>query len=96
MKKILIGFILSVIVIWPLFPKGFYKSHDGELHLARIAAYSQALKQGQFPVRWAANLNYNYGYPIFNFVYPLPYLLASGFNLAGLGLADSLKLVLGL
>lgn len=96
MKKILIGLILSVIVVWPLLHSGFFPSHDGELHLARIAAYTQALKQGQFPVRWAAGLNYGYGYPIFNFVYPLPYLLASGFNLAGLGLAVSLKLVLGL
>ncbi len=57
MKKILIGFILSVIVAGPLFHKGFYPSHDGELHLARVAAYSQALKNGQFPVRWAADLN---------------------------------------
>ncbi|MFH0943415.1 MAG: hypothetical protein V1810_04555 [Candidatus Beckwithbacteria bacterium] len=96
MKKLLIGLILSVIVIWPLFIPDFYQSHDGELHLARIAAYSQALKQGQFPVRWAANLNYNYGYPIFNFVYPLPYLLASGLNLLGFSVIVSLKTILGL
>lgn len=96
MKKFIILLVLSIISILPLLHSGFYTSHDGELHLARIAAYTQALKQGQFPVRWAANLNYSYGYPIFNFVYPLPYLLASGFNLVGLGLATSLKLVLGL
>lgn len=96
MKKFIILLVLSIISILPLLHSGFYKSHDGELHLARIAAYSQALKHGQFPVRWAADLNYHYGYPIFNFVYPLPYLLASGFNLVGLGLATSLKLVLGL
>ena len=96
MKKFVILLVLAIISILPLLPSGFYKSHDGELHLARVTAYSQALKNGQFPVRWAADLNYGYGYPIFNFVYPLPYLLASGFNLAGLGLAVSLKLVLGL
>ena len=96
MKKFIILLVLALISILPLLPSGFYKSHDGELHLARIAAYTQALKQGQFPVRWASGLNYHYGYPIFNFVYPLPYLLAGGFNLAGLGLATSLKLVLGL
>lgn len=96
MKKYLIGLFLSVIVVWPLFNKGFYQSHDGELHLARIAAYTQALKQGQFPVRWASNLNYGYGYPIFNFVYPLPYLLASSFNLLGFSVIVSLKIILGL
>ena len=96
MKKFIILLVLSIISILPLLHSGFYPSHDGELHLARVAAYTQALKHGQFPVRWAADLNYHYGYPIFNFVYPLPYLLASGFNLAGLGLAASLKLVLGL
>lgn len=96
MKKFILLLILLIISILPLFHSGFYTSQDGELHLARIAAYSQALKHGQFPVRWAANLNYDYGYPIFNFVYPLPYLLTSGFNLVGFGLAVSLKLVLGL
>ena len=76
MKKFIILLVLALISILPLLPSGFYKSHDGELHLARIAAYSQALKHGQFPVRWLPRLNHGYGYPVANFLYPLPFYLA--------------------
>lgn len=52
---------------------------DGEYHLARIANYYLALKQDQFPPRWAPNLNGGFGYPLFIFAYHLPYLLSVAF-----------------
>lgn len=93
---LLLIILLALFTVWPFFQSGYYYSHDGELHLARIAAYAAALKAGQFPVRWSDTLNFNYGYPIFNFVYPLPYLLSSGLYLIGLPLAGSFNLILAL
>jgi len=93
-KLILILISITVCISIPLFPSGFYNSKDGELHLARISSYAFELKNGQFPVRWASKLNYGYGYPIFNFVYPLPYLFASLIHLGGISLFLSLKLTL--
>ncbi len=67
---------------------------DGGVHLPRIAAYVKALADGHFPVRWAGDLNYEYGLPLFNFIYHTPYLLASLFVALGSSLVFSFKLVL--
>ncbi len=67
---------------------------DGGVHLPRIAAYVKALQDGHFPVRWAGDLNYGYGLPLFNFMYPAPYFIGALFVLSGLGLVVSFKLVL--
>lgn len=69
-------------------------THDGPVHLARMAAYYKALTDGQILPRWAADLNYGYGMPLFNFIYHLPYLAGSLFLAMGAGLVTSFKLVL--
>ncbi len=94
-------YLLLVIVI-SLLPLAFFltpdlfHTHDGVVHLARIAAYKKALTDGEFPVRWAGDLNYGYGMPLFNFIYQLPYLIASLFLFIGFGLVVSFKLTLAL
>lgn len=74
----------------PLFPH----TQDGLVHLARIAAHFKALASGQFPPRWASDLNYGYGMPIFIFAYPLPYFLTSFLMAIGANLQLAFKLVL--
>ena len=71
-------------------------THDGFVHLARIGAYYKALSDGQFPVRWAGDLNFGYGMPLFNFMYPLPYLIASFFVFLGSSLVGAFKITLAL
>jgi len=65
---------------------------DGAMHLARIASYYKEITRGQFPVRWAGDLNYGYGTPIFNFFHPLPYMITS--IMVGLGASLTLALKL--
>lgn len=76
----------------PLLPH----THDGLVHLPRIAAFHKALLDGQLPVRWAGDLNYGYGLPLFNYIYQLPYLLSSLFLYFNFGLVDSFKITLAL
>jgi len=68
--------------------------HDGVVHLARMAAYFKALQDFQIPVRWAGDLNYGYGMPLFNFIYHVPYLISSIFLFLGIGLVNSFKITL--
>lgn len=68
-------------------------TQDGLMHLARMAAHFKALASGQFPPRWAADLNYGYGMPLFTFMYPLPYFLSSFFIFLGANLQLVFKLV---
>jgi uncharacterized membrane protein len=67
-------------------------THDGPVHLARMAAYYKALGDGQILPRWAGELNYGYGMPLFNFYYHLPYLLSSFCIRLGLNLVNSFKI----
>lgn len=76
--------LISAFFVYPLFQFKFYKTHDGEAHAARFAAYYHAFADGQIPPRWAGNLNFGYGSPLFIFYYPLPGYLASGLHLFNL------------
>lgn len=67
---------------------------DGGVQIPRMAAFYTALKDGHIPVRWAGNLNYGYGLPLFNFIYHTPFFISSFLIWLGIGLIDSFKLLL--
>jgi hypothetical protein len=90
-------FILSLLPFIITFTNpNLLHTSDGGVHLPRMGAYYKALEDGHIPVRWAGDLNYGYGMPLFNFMYPLPYFLTSGLISTGLGLVISFKLALWL
>lgn len=78
-----------------LFRSGLPLTHDGQDHVARIANFYQNLSEGNLIPRWAGNLNWGYGHPILEFLYPFPSYLASLFHYLGFTLVDSVKLVFG-
>lgn len=95
-------FILIVIVIFSvpailsLLHSGFFQSDDGEWMVIRFSAFHQALRDGQFPVRFLTRLNYGYGYPVANFLYPGFMYLGEIFKLLGFGFVGTIKIILGL
>ncbi len=93
---ILIGLMLWVYK--PFLNFGVPYTHDGQIHIARMANYFLGYKQGQWPVRWAPNLNEGFGYPVFNFNYPLPYLMSIPLISVNLSLETTYKtlMLLGL
>lgn len=93
---ILAFIILSVIPIIALFHSGLPLTHDGQDHVARIANFYQNLTEGNLIPRWAPNLNWGYGHPILEFLYPLPSYIASFFHFFGFSLVDSTKIVFGM
>ena len=88
-KKHLLQFI--ILSIWSVlittlitrvyFSAGVPVTHDGENHLARFANYKVALREGQFPPRFAPNLYHRLGYPVLNYNYPLANILSVPFFL---------------
>lgn len=84
----------SIFALKSLTKPGFYTSHDGETHTARIAQYYQALKDGQLPPRWAKTLHGGLGSPIFVYIYPLPYLLGSLAHALGTSFVNSFKILM--
>jgi hypothetical protein len=88
-------FLLLVIPLLDFFHIGLPLTHDGQDHVARIANFYQNLSEGNIIPRWAGNLNWGYGHPILEFLYPLPSYFASFFHFLGFTLVDSVKLVFG-
>ena len=77
-----------------MFHNGIYYSHDGEIHIARIAQSRLAIQDGQLPVRWLGNWNSGYGYPAFMFIYSLPYYVGNIFEVFSLSYEEIFKLLL--
>jgi uncharacterized membrane protein len=86
----------SFIALRALFIPNFYTSHDGLTHTARLANFYLAISEGQYPPRLAPQLFGGLGYPIFLFIYPLPYAVGSLFHLLGFSYTDSFEIVIGL
>lgn len=77
-KKYYPIFLLILFCSWQLrslLVPAWPRSHDGIYHVIRIKEYYSELKNGQFPVRWTDNLDNHFGLPLFNYVYPGPYIL---------------------
>ena len=92
-KQIVIILILTALALWPFFKRGYFESHDGEWMVIRFTAFHQSLATGQIPVRFTDRLNNNYGYPVLNFLYPLPFYLAEIPKFIGFGFVDSIKII---
>jgi uncharacterized membrane protein len=90
------GLVLVLILSWwaivPLFHSGFFPIHD-DTQVVRVQQMAQALKDGQFPVRWVGDLGYGFGYPIYNFYAPLAYYVGAIFNLIGFDVLMATKLM---
>lgn len=93
---LLIFAVLLILPVLSLFHVGIPLTHDGGDHVARIANFYQNITEGNLIPRWAGNLNWGYGHPILEFLYPLPSYIASFFHFVGFLLVDSVKIVLGL
>lgn len=89
-------FILSAPALRSLANEGFYTSHDGETHTARIAQYYNAILDGQYPPRFSGSFYNGLGSPIFVYIYPLPYVFGSLWHFFGFSYADSFKLTMAL
>lgn len=97
MKKLWLSVLLAIVLTLSLgkvyFHSGFPYTHDGENHLARFANYKIALKEGQFPPRFAPNLFNHYGYPVFNYNYPLANIISLPFSILKVNYEVTFKII---
>lgn len=95
--KKLLPFLFLVLLLLPsvlsLLSPGFFETDDGEWMVIRFSAFYQALSDGQFPVRFLGRLNFGYGYPVANFLYPGFMYLAVPIKLLGFSFVNSVKII---
>lgn len=85
--------VLALISFKPYLNNSFPYTHDGENHLARFANYKIAIREGQFPPRFAPNLLNHYGYPVFNYNYPLANILSLPFSFLKINYEITFKII---
>src|SRR3990172_7784497 len=86
---------LVIPAIWALFVPGFYGASD-DIHIAWLQQMDKVLREGQLPPRYVPDVSYGFGYPLFNFVFPLPFYVAEIFHFLGFSLVESIKAVFAL
>jgi len=91
---LLLAAILTLFAIQPLLKPGLPTTADLMIHLVRTLEYEQAWAPGVIAPRWAPNLAYGYGYPLFVFAPPLPYLLGLLLQWPGFSLETAFKLLI--
>lgn len=87
--------VSTAALLFPLLKSGFFVSDDGSWMIIRLSAFFQSMREGQFPVRFLGRLNYSYGYPVANFLYPGFLYIGSLIHLAGFSFVDTVKILLG-
>jgi hypothetical protein len=94
-KKIDLGLViaalLTLFIIQNFLQPGLPTVGDMPIHLYRTMEYKRAWVPGVIVPRWASNFVFGYGYPLFVFAPPLPYLLGLAFHSLGFTFEAALK-----
>lgn len=91
-KEFLIGFVLTVSLLWPLVAAPYFTHHD-DVQMIRLYEMDKCIKDNQIPCRWVPDLGGLYGYPIFNYYAPFPYYFGELFYLITNNLIVSVKIM---
>lgn len=75
-----------------LIGQGYFNMHD-DLQIMRQLSMEKCFQDLQIPCRWIPDMGYGFGFPLFNFYPPLPYLVGQGIRLFGVSFIDTVKLV---
>ena len=86
---------LSIPAVMALFRSGFYGASD-DLHVAWLFQMDKVVRAWQIPPRFVPDISFGFGYPLFNFVFPLPFYIGELFHLTGFNFVDSIKIVFGI
>ena len=75
--------IFSLLSARTLFTPGYFIMHD-DLQMMRMLEMEKCFQDWQIPCRWVPDMGYGFGFPLFNYYPPLPYLFGMFFRLIGL------------
>lgn len=89
-KIILIVLFLGILAGFSLLAPGYFNMHD-DLQMMRQLVMEECFKDGQIPCRWTPHMGYGFGFPLFNYYPPLPYLVGQLFRIVGFSFVDTVK-----
>ncbi|MBN2303956.1 MAG: hypothetical protein JXQ72_05740 [Anaerolineae bacterium] len=70
--------VLCVVVIWPFMARSGIPYNSGmQMEVSRTVEMAEGIQSGVLYPRWAADFNYGYGSPLWNYLAPLPHYLTA-------------------
>lgn len=75
-----------------LIGQGYFNMHD-DLQMMRQLEMEKCFLDLQIPCRWIPDMGYGFGYPLFNFYPPLPYLVGELARVVGFTFVDTVKIL---
>ena len=89
---ILVVLIISILAARRLlFERGYFVMHD-DLQMMRQLEMEKCFLDGQIPCRWVPDMGFGFGFPLFNYYPPLPYLVGEAFRIIGFSFVETIKL----
>lgn len=82
---------LGVLAGRVLLTSGYFNMHD-DLQMMRQLEMEKCWQDFQIPCRWVPDMGYGYGFPLFNYYPPLPYLVGQVIRLTGVSFITTVKL----
>ena len=88
---------LCVFAIAPLTAPGYFSSaHDSRHSVYFLQMFDQSIRDGAWYPRWAADMVFGYGYPLWLILAPIPFFLGEAFHVVGFDFVTAVKIVDGL
>ncbi len=94
MKKywpIIVVIFFGILAAKGLVGSGYFNMHD-DLQMMRQLEMEKCFMTLQIPCRWVPDMGYGFGFPLFNFYPPLPYLFGEIFRVFGLPFTETVKI----
>ncbi len=89
-KIVFVVLFLGVLAGSSFLQPGYFNMHD-DLQMMRQLVIEECFKDGQIPCRWTPHMGYGFGFPLFNYYPPLPYLTGQLFRIVGSSFVDTVK-----
>lgn len=81
----------------PLTAPGYFTlAHDARHSVYFLQMFDMTVRDGAWYPRWAADMVFGYGYPLWLILAPIPFFAGEAFHLIGFDLVSAVKLVDGL
>jgi len=91
---LLLPVVFSIPAIIGILHPGLFVSDDGNWMVIRFSAFYEALRSGEFPVRFLTRLNNGFGYPVADFLYPLFMYIGAPIHVLGVNFVNTIKAIL--
>jgi hypothetical protein len=89
---LLLVFVFALLASRDLFRVGYFPMHD-DLQMMRQLQLERCFLDFQIPCRWVPDMGFGFGFPLFNFYPPLPYLVGQVIRLFGATFVTTAKVL---